>query len=98
VVPRRSADFQSVESAVRRRLEAIQSRYPGVSVTRVNGQLRLEVPDVLRTGHEAHFAAATRQFLGYLEDPTTLPAWERANMLAKYQVTTNGVRLARASG
>jgi hypothetical protein len=98
VVPRPPYDVREVEAAVRHRLEAIQSRYPGVGVMEVNGQLRLEVPDVLRTGHEAHFAAVTRQFLGYLEDPATLPAWERANMLAKYHVTTHGVRLARAAG
>ena len=102
VVPRDRA-IGEVEAAVRHRLETIQSRYPGVSVVEVGSeeagkQLRLEVPDALRTGHEAHFAAVTRQFLGYLEDPSTLPAWERANMLAKYHVTTHGVRLARTSG
>jgi predicted dehydrogenase len=95
IVPRDPSDFRAVESAVRARLEAIQSRYPGVGVVEMGEQLRLEIPDVLRTGHEAHFAAVTRQFLSYREDPATLPAWERANMLAKYHVTTHGVKLAR---
>jgi predicted dehydrogenase len=97
VVPRPGQALAAL-AAVRDRLETVGSRYPGVGVTEVDGQLRLEVPDILRSGHEAHFAAVTRQFLGYREDPATLPAWERANMLAKYHVTTHGVRLARASG
>jgi len=58
-------------------------------------KLRLEIPDRLRVGHEAHFAEVTRQFLAYLEDPSRLPAWEKANMLAKYYVTTHGVRMAQ---
>jgi predicted dehydrogenase len=98
VLPREGQDAPALERAVRLRLEAIQSRYPGVGVVQVGQQLRLEVPDALRTGHEDHFAAVTRQFLGYLEDRSTLPAWERGNMLAKYYITTHGVQLARASG
>src|SRR5207237_5738441 len=98
VVPRSGESLAEVRAAVLARLEALDSRYPGVRVAEVNGQVRLEVPDSLRTGHEAHFAEVTRQFLGYLDDPATLPSWERANMLAKYHVTTHGVRLARASG
>ena len=43
----------------------------------------------------AHFAEVTRQFLYYLDYPTELPRWEKANMLAKYHVTTEGVRVAR---
>ncbi len=39
----------------------------------------------------------TRRFLQYVRDRGTLPAWERPNMLAKYYVTTEGVRLARLS-
>ena len=36
-----------------------------------------------------------RLFLQYRLDPSRLPAWEEANMRAKYHVTTHGVRLAR---
>jgi hypothetical protein len=35
-----------------------------------------------------------RQFLHFLEHPATLPAWEKPNLLAKYFVTTEGVRLS----
>jgi hypothetical protein len=53
------------------------------------------IPDKYRVGHEPHFAEVTERFLGYLKDRKTLPAWERANMLAKYKVTTEAVELSR---
>ena len=34
----------------------------------------------------AQFAEVTRRFPGYLQQPRTVPAWEKANMLAKYFV------------
>jgi hypothetical protein len=46
-------------------------------------------------GHEAHFAQVTKQFLGYLKELNSLPAWEKPNMLAKYFVTTQGVHESR---
>jgi predicted dehydrogenase len=98
VIPGETVDLWTARAAVDRRLEILQKEYPGVGVEEVNGQLRLSIPDALRTGHEAHFAQVTRQFLSYLDDPRRMPAWEKANMLAKYHVTTHGVRLARAAG
>jgi hypothetical protein len=53
------------------------------------------IPDAFRTGHEAHFAEVTRQFLEYVRNPKLMPAWEQAAMLAKYYVTTGGVALSR---
>jgi predicted dehydrogenase len=87
-----------VAAAVRRRVEALQDRYPGVAVEDLRAEVRLTIPDRYRVGHEAHFGEVTRQFLDYLADPRALPAWEKANMLAKYHVTTQGVRLARTGG
>jgi hypothetical protein len=56
---------------------------------------RLAIPDRYRTDHESHFAEVTRRFLDYLKDPKTMPRAEKANMLAKYFVTTGGVALSR---
>jgi len=95
VIPRDFVDLAAVKLAVRRRTELLQDRYPGVGVEEVDHKLRLVIPDALRVGHEAHFAQVARQFLGYLDDPSTRGAWEKANMLAKYYVTTHGVRRAR---
>ena len=90
--PGESAD---VLAAVQRRVAALQSSYPGVALAQSGGQIHISIPDKYRTGHEAHFAEVTRKFLGYLSAPRTLPAWEKANMLAKYFVTTRGVELSR---
>jgi hypothetical protein len=95
VVPRDFVDLPGVKAAVQRRTAALQDRYPGVSVEEVADKLRLVIPEALRVGHEAHFAQVMWQFLGYLAEPASLPAWEKANMMAKYHVTTHGVRLAR---
>src|SRR5262249_12893716 len=95
IVPRDNAEMDTVEAAVRRKLAAVQGSYPGVDVERSGGELRLVIPQALRTGHEAHFAAVTRQFLGYIAEPATLPTREMANLLAKYHLTTHGVQLAR---
>jgi hypothetical protein len=53
------------------------------------------IPDKYRIGHEARFAEVTNDFLGYLANPASLPAWEKPNMLAKYFVTTAGVALSQ---
>jgi predicted dehydrogenase len=95
VMPRDCAALPAVRAALGRRLEALQEDYPGVTFDEVGDKLRLEVPVRLRVGHEAHFGEVARQFLSYLDDPSRLPAWEKANMLAKYHVTTRGVELAR---
>jgi predicted dehydrogenase len=81
--------------AVKRRVEALQDRYPGVGMVDLRGEAQVTIPDVYRTGHEAHFGEVARVFLGYLNDRTALPAWEKPNMLAKYRVTTEGVARAR---
>ncbi|GAH60755.1 unnamed protein product, partial [marine sediment metagenome] len=48
-----------------------------------------------RIGHEAHFGQVTGKFLGYLVDGK-LPAWEVPNMITKYYITTEALKLARS--
>jgi predicted dehydrogenase len=97
VVPNESASVLQLLAAVQARLRALQPEYPGVTVEQRGSELRVVIPDTFRVGHEAHFAQVTTKFLHYLRDPSTLPAWERANMLAKYYVTTKGTELSRKS-
>jgi predicted dehydrogenase len=97
VVPERAADRGDVLTALRARVVRLQDRYPGLGVEEVGGEALVTIPDRYRVGHEAHFGEVTRQFLAYLREPATLPAWEKPNMLTKYRVTTEGVRLAHAS-
>ncbi|MFO0880881.1 MAG: putative oxidoreductase C-terminal domain-containing protein [Gemmataceae bacterium] len=95
IVPRQAGHHHSLRRAIEARLRLLQPRFSGVGLTDLGDKFRLEVPDRLRIGHEAHFAEVVRQFLAYLNEPSRLPSWEKSNMLAKYHVTTNGVELAR---
>lgn len=96
VVPRH--DVGSVGDALQKKLAQLQDRFPGVAMQKQGQKFLVSIPDKYRVGHEAHFAEVTQQFLRYLQDPASLPAWESPNMLAKYTVTTKGVQLSRQSG
>jgi predicted dehydrogenase len=95
VVPNRQADTVPVKAALQRRVAELANARPGLTVEDEGGHLRVGIPDRYRVGHEAHFAEVTERFLGYLKDPSSLPKWEKANMLAKYWVTTQAVELSR---
>jgi predicted dehydrogenase len=95
VVPA-SADLRTpVAAALKEKVARLQADLPGLVVVDAGPELRILIPDRYRTDHESHFAQVTSRFLDYLEDPKTLPRWEKANMLAKYFVTTGGVDLSR---
>jgi predicted dehydrogenase len=98
VVPNQAPERPAVGAALRNAVGRRQTAYPGVAVEEQGAEFRVVIPDRYRVGHEAHFAEVTRQFLAYLAEPASLPAWERPNMLAKYFVTTAGVELARRAG
>ena len=97
VVPATPALKSQVLSAVKAKIAALASTHPGIGVEERGAEIRVTVPGALRDGHEAHFASVATNFLGYLRDRRTLPAWERPNMLAKYYVTTTGAELSRRS-
>lgn len=94
-VPNRAEDKPEVQAALQRWLERQQATYPGLAIAGEDGRFRLLIPEVFRVGHEDHFALLVRQFLGYARAPQSIPSWEKPNMLAKYFVTTQGVKLAR---
>jgi len=95
IIPNDSTAYAQVLAAVHARVAAVQKEFPGVAVEDRGSEIHIAVPDPLRVGHEAHFAQVTTNFLGYLRDRSTLPPWERPNMLAKYFVTTKGTELSR---
>jgi predicted dehydrogenase len=95
VVPNQPAEEAAVRAALDLRVAALAKDWPGLVVEAAGSGFRVAIPDKYRVGHEAHFAEVTRRFLGYLKDPASLPRWERANMLAKYYVTTHAVALSR---
>jgi predicted dehydrogenase len=86
---------QSVGEALARLVDRWQRLYPGVRQETVGDEFRIAIPDAYRTGHEAHFAEVTAEFLRYLKNPESRPDWETPHLLAKYFTTTQGVDLAR---
>ena len=95
VVPNQAAEGAAVEAALRRRLQQLAATMPGLALERTGPQFHVLIPTGLRVSHEAHFALLVRQFLAYRKNPDLVPAWEAPFMLAKYRVTTEGVRLGR---
>ena len=94
-MPNRPADAPAVKAALVSRVAELAKARPGLTVEDEGARLRVGIPDRYRVGHEPHFAEVTARFLGYLKDPASLPKWEKANMLAKYWVTTQAVELSR---
>jgi Asp-tRNA(Asn)/Glu-tRNA(Gln) amidotransferase B subunit len=80
--------------ALERRIAELQPAFPRISIERVGREWRIVVPDALRITHDPAFAAFTRGFLALVANPASLPAWHRANLLAKYHVTTEAVALS----
>jgi predicted dehydrogenase len=95
VIPATPDMKASALAAVRQRIDSLAGRYPGIGVDDRGSELHITVPDALRVGHEAHFAEVANNFFRYVRDRSTLPAWERPNMLAKYYVTTTATELSR---
>ena len=87
-----------VFAALKKKIDSLQAQWPGVAMTILGEEARIVVPEKYRVGHEAHFAQVTREFLGYLQEPKSLPTWEKSNMLAKYYICTKGVELSREIG
>jgi predicted dehydrogenase len=86
-----------VKAALAGKIAALALRYPGIALEDQGNRWRVAIPGEYRVGHEAHFAQVTRQFFEYWRHPETFPAWENANMLAKYFTCTKGVELSRES-
>ena len=78
-------------------LKSIQSKYPGIELTKTDSGWKVTIPEKYKEGHEAHFARVTEKFLQYFKDGK-LPEWEVPNMLAKYYTTTQALELATKTG
>jgi predicted dehydrogenase len=77
-----------IGAALRRRIAALGEAHPGLGLEERGGEWRVVIPDALRIGHDAHFRELTKDFLARIEERKGTTAEERANLLAKYHVTT----------
>jgi predicted dehydrogenase len=91
----RSADHPGLVERLRDKCDAWPQRFAGLEVEDRGTELRVILPDELRTGHEDHFAEVLREFVRYFLAPRAVPDWERTNALARYFITTRAVELAR---
>jgi len=86
---------ESFESDIERAVnETLQEEYPGISLEKVSDQQwKVIIPDRYKVGHEAHFSQVTKKYLEYLEKGN-MPEWEVPNMITKYYITTEALRIA----
>jgi hypothetical protein len=77
-----------IGAALEQRIAGLAATHPGLSLERRDGEWKILIPDALRIGHDAHFRELTKGFLARIEQRQGLSAGERANLLAKYYVTT----------
>lgn len=94
VIPNAPDAKVAVFGAVRSRVAELQDRWPGLATEERGDEIRIIIPERHRSGHEAHFGEVTERFLHYLQDPASLPVWEKSSMMAKYFITTRGSALS----
>lgn len=95
VEPAAGADFRAVGEALTSFINNLdRGEYPGLTVSREGKYWKVNIPDRYRVGHEAHFGQVTDGFLEYLGGKP-MPKWEKANMLAKYYITTRALEICR---
>ena len=93
--PANGVDRDELGNAVKSFIASLaDGQYPGLSVVEEKDRWRIDIPQKYRVGHEAHFGQVTDRFLEYL-DGEPLPPWEKANMLAKYFVTTKALEMCK---
>lgn len=89
------ADRPALVQVLRRKWADPATCFPGAAVEDGPTAARLVIPPDLRTTHEDHFRAVVEEFTEFFHNPRSQPAWERANAVAKYHITTRAVELAR---
>lgn len=89
-------EMDDFEEILAEEFTAVQEKYPGIELERIDDSWKVNVPDVYDVGHEAHFASVTRKYLRFLVDGR-MPEWEVPNMIAKYYITTSALEMARQS-
>ncbi len=94
VKPAAGVSLKQTGQALEAFVKNIDDKYPGLSAVNARTQWRIDIPDKYRVGHEAHFGQVADRFLQFLGGKP-MPAWEKANMLTKYYLTTNALKMVR---
>lgn len=83
------------ENELNQTFKNLKVKYPGINLKKQGTEWLVEIPDLYRTGHEAHFGEVMERFLKY-QAANKLPKWEVPNMLVKYYTTTKALEIAKA--
>ena len=94
VEPAAGASVTKLEASLKKVVDELQSKHPGLALKRLEYSWQILIPDEYRIGHEAHFRIVTEKYLQYLEQGK-MPDWEVSNMIAKYYITTKALEMAR---
>lgn len=89
------ADHPDLFKRLASKCELMRGRLPGLGAVDCGCEIKLDIPDKLRTTHENHFATVMDEFVRYFHNPRAVPAWERPNTLGKYYITTKAIEMTR---
>ena len=93
VIAKDGVDLKTFASNLDKDVKALPQA--GLTLESVNANTwKIVVPEILKVGHEAHFAQVMGKYLEYLK-AGKLPEWEVPNMITKYYTTTWGLKLAK---
>lgn len=84
---------ETISPALEKAIGVLKQKYPGLGIIPKGKTWRIDIPDELRIGHEAHFAQVTKKYLQFLANGK-LPDWEVPNMLAKYYTNIKALEIA----
>jgi predicted dehydrogenase len=93
VTPTNAKDKAAVGAELKKTIDALQSKFAGIALKETKDGWQIVIPESFRDGHEAHFSMVASKYFKFLE-AGKLPEWEVPNMLAKYYVTTQALKLA----
>ena len=94
VAPRE--DPAELETALQACINKLAVKYPGLSITREEENLLINIPDNLRTTHEEHFCQVRDMFLDYLARGR-YPSETEPGIVSKYTLLVEAQKLALAS-
>lgn len=94
IEPVGNTTLEDLETAVENNIATIANAYDGVSFSKEENRLMVNIPNELRKGHEAHFGQVTEKYLDFLNQGK-MPEWEVPNMLTKYYITTHALEVAK---
>ena len=90
-----SVDLKEATDALGKNFPNVEKKYPGIGLKKISDRIwEVEVPQKYNDGHEAHFGKVMDKFLQYLNEKK-LPDWEVPNMIAKYYITTQALKMAK---